>query len=233
MGRKPKLASCLRGKVVDVIKDLKKHQKEHGLPDETLSSNHPANKIGRAITDYTNQKGRMNYPEYRRRGLPITSSHIESTIKLINVRVKGTEKFWKKETGESMLQLRADDLSDSKPMDLFWFKWHRSHTGSNSIQEFQKKPRGSTGQTGKTNKRSQQENLRLRNSHSTRGCYSVGNAPKQVRSSVHIYTYILIFRIPLLLRMVYLFMQTEDTSIEGDNSLERGHFNGKFCSYSS
>ena len=86
MGRKPKLASYLQGKVVDVIKDLKKHQKEHGLPDETLTSNHPANKIGRAMTYDTNQKGRMNYPEYRRRGLLITRSHTESTIKLINVR---------------------------------------------------------------------------------------------------------------------------------------------------
>ncbi len=36
---------------------------------------------------------RMNYPEYRRQGLPITSSHIESTIKRINRRMKGTDKF--------------------------------------------------------------------------------------------------------------------------------------------
>ena len=36
----------------------------------------------------------MNYPEYRRLGLPLTSSHIESTIKQIAARVKGSEKFW-------------------------------------------------------------------------------------------------------------------------------------------
>ena len=72
-----------------------------------------------------------------------------------------------------MLQLRADDLSDSKPIDLFWFKSHRKQ----QLQEFQKKPRGSTGQTDKTNKRSQQENLRLRSNHSTRECYNAGNTP--------------------------------------------------------
>ncbi len=31
---------------------------------------------------------------YRRQVLPLTSSHIESAIKQINARVKGTEKFW-------------------------------------------------------------------------------------------------------------------------------------------
>ena len=37
-----------------------------------------------------NQRSRMNYAEYRKLGLPITSSHIESTIKQINRRMKGT-----------------------------------------------------------------------------------------------------------------------------------------------
>lgn len=36
----------------------------------------------------------MNYVEYRGLGLPITSSLMESTVKQIGRRVKGTEKFW-------------------------------------------------------------------------------------------------------------------------------------------
>ncbi len=36
----------------------------------------------------------MRYDEYRRQGLPFTSCHIESTIKQINRRVKGSENFW-------------------------------------------------------------------------------------------------------------------------------------------
>ncbi len=35
----------------------------------------------------------MKYDQYRRQGLPITSSPIESTVKQINRRVKGSEKF--------------------------------------------------------------------------------------------------------------------------------------------
>jgi hypothetical protein len=55
----------------------------------------------------------MNYPEYRRQGLPVTSSLVESLIKEFNLRVKGTEKFWNRpEHVESILQVRAALLSD-------------------------------------------------------------------------------------------------------------------------
>ena len=40
-----------------------------------------------------NHQDQMRYDEYRRQGLPITSSHVESTVKQFNRRVKGTEKF--------------------------------------------------------------------------------------------------------------------------------------------
>lgn len=54
----------------------------------------PAAIVARALGYFKNQRTRIKYHEYRRLGLPITSSHIESTIKQINRRVKGTEKFW-------------------------------------------------------------------------------------------------------------------------------------------
>ena len=73
-----------------------------------------------ALRYLTNQKSRMRYDEYRRQGLPITSSHIESTIKQINRRVKGSEKFWSNRGAEALLQLTADYLSETKPMTAFW-----------------------------------------------------------------------------------------------------------------
>lgn len=63
---------------------------------------------------------------YRRRRLPITSSHIESTIKQINQRVKGSEKFWTTEGGVALLQLRADSLSDTQPLSCYWIRRSRS-----------------------------------------------------------------------------------------------------------
>ena len=74
---------------------------------------HPRSFVAETIRDLTNQKDRMRYAEYRQAGLPITTSHIESTIKLMNRRVKGTEKFWSKSGAEAIVQLRADYLSNA------------------------------------------------------------------------------------------------------------------------
>ena len=75
--------------------------------------------VSEALTILQNQQSRMNYPNYRKQGLPITSSHIESTVKLLNHRVKGTEKFWSESAAEALLQLKADTLSDTAPLELF------------------------------------------------------------------------------------------------------------------
>ena len=56
---------------------------------------------------------RMDYPRYRREGLPTTSALMESLVKEINYRVKGTEMFWNDPSGaEAILQVRAAALCD-------------------------------------------------------------------------------------------------------------------------
>ncbi|MBI4570278.1 MAG: hypothetical protein HY719_17940 [Planctomycetes bacterium] len=54
----------------------------------------------------------MRYPEYRRLGLPTTSTLVESLIKQFNIRDKGSEKFWSEGGGEAILQVRAAYLSE-------------------------------------------------------------------------------------------------------------------------
>jgi hypothetical protein len=76
--------------------------------------------IRRAITYLSNNADRMKYAQYRRAGLPITTSPVESTQKQINKRIKGTEKFWRDESLEPLLQLKADDLSETHDRDAFW-----------------------------------------------------------------------------------------------------------------
>ena len=62
----------------------------------------------------------MNYPAYCKQGLPVTSSLVESLIKEINYRVKGTEKFWDNPEGaEAILQVRAAALSDDNRLRTF------------------------------------------------------------------------------------------------------------------
>jgi hypothetical protein len=69
--------------------------------------------VERAWTYLGNNAGHMEYPRYRRMGLPVTSAAVESLIKEVNYRVKGTEKFWNHPEGaEAILQVRAAMLCD-------------------------------------------------------------------------------------------------------------------------
>lgn len=123
------------GQVDRVIAELAVHRARWGPPPPKAKENDPRARVERAWTYYSNHRQRMNYPAYRRQGLPLTSSHIESTIKQINRRVKGTEKFWSRDCGEAILQLRADYLSDSQPMRQFWLRHQADQTGSNAYRQ--------------------------------------------------------------------------------------------------
>jgi len=120
-----------QGRVREVLAELQTHQERLGLPPQDASADDPRQRIGRAITYYSNHESRMNDPEYRRLGLPITSSLMESAIKQLSRRVKGTEKFWNQPTADAILQLHADSLSGSDPLEAFWTRWQQKITGTN------------------------------------------------------------------------------------------------------
>ena len=120
-----------QGRVGEVLAELMTHQQRLGLPPQDASADDPRQRIHRAATYYRHHQSRMNYPEYRRLGLPITSSLRESAIKQLSRRVKGTEKFWNKPTIDALLQLSADSLSDSRPLQTFWTRWQQKITGMN------------------------------------------------------------------------------------------------------
>jgi hypothetical protein len=117
------------GEVQRVIEALRVRQQELGLPEKDESEESPRSKVADALRYLENQKSRMRYDAYRRMGLPITSSHIESTVKQINRRVKGTEKFWSEGGAEALLQLAADYLSETNPLATFWRERPHRATG--------------------------------------------------------------------------------------------------------
>jgi hypothetical protein len=117
------------GRVADILTELEQRSKELGKPEPTDATTSPRRIVADVLTYVRNNQAHMNYAEYRRQGLPITSSLMESTVKQVSRRVKGTEKFWCHAGAEPMLQLRADFLSDTEPMDRFWENWQRSATG--------------------------------------------------------------------------------------------------------
>lgn len=119
------------GEVAQVLTELTARQVELGRPAKDAADGSPAAVVARALTYLQNNQERMRYAEYRRQGLPITSSYVESAVKQINYRVKGTEKFWNEAGAEELLQLRADYLSDGDVMEAFWQRREATETGQN------------------------------------------------------------------------------------------------------
>lgn len=117
------------GEVDRLIDEVEARQQELGLPQEGDAETHPRSVVAEALGYLRNQRTRMKYADYRRQGLPITSAYIESAIKQLNRRVKGSEKFWATEGAESLLQLAADYISDRQPLDKFWEQRPAQATG--------------------------------------------------------------------------------------------------------
>lgn len=119
-----------QGDVARVLPELRARAEELGAPPEDAADTDPRRILAEALTYLTNQQSRMNYPAYRCWGLPITSSVMESTVKQINYRVKGSEKFWSQPGAEALLQLRADQLSDTAPLEHYWTQRPSQATGT-------------------------------------------------------------------------------------------------------
>ncbi len=118
-----------QGQVGRVLAALGERQAELGEPQEGDKETHPRQVVAQARSYLGNNQGRMRYDEYRRQGLPITSSYVESAVKQFNQRAKGTEKFWGEEGAEAILQLRGDHLSDDQPLEEFWERRQAQATG--------------------------------------------------------------------------------------------------------
>jgi hypothetical protein len=122
------ISQVWKGEVEQVLAALRRRS------DELAADTKERAEVAKTLGYLEGQKGRMDYAEYRRQGLPIMSSIIESTVKQVGMRVKGTEKFWKEEGAEAVLQLRGDYLSDSQPMDHFWQRRADHSTGQRHYQ---------------------------------------------------------------------------------------------------
>ena len=115
---------CWQGRVDLVIDELTGECLTRGIDLEGRISDEDPNKpLTDAVRYLTNNRTRMDYPAYRLAGLPVTSSAMESLVKQINQRVKGTEMFWDDPQGaEAILHLRAAALSDDGRLDHYLAK---------------------------------------------------------------------------------------------------------------
>ena len=112
---------CWQGNIDEVITKLKSRCDEQGKDwSDKPNDDDPWKPVFDAIRYFGNNLERMDYPNYRRAGLPVTSAPMESLIKQVNARVKGTEMFWDEPAGaEAILQLRAAALCDDDRLDQY------------------------------------------------------------------------------------------------------------------
>src|SRR5439155_11277327 len=81
-------------------------------PGDDPNEQDPRRVLAESLTYLGNNRGRMDYPRYRRLGLPVTSSLVESLVGEFNDRVKGKDKYGDRPEGaEAILQVRAAVLS--------------------------------------------------------------------------------------------------------------------------
>lgn len=112
--------ACWRGDVAGVLDELSQRLSALPLTEPGESNAGPREALQRTLTYLSNNRSRMDYPRYRREGLPVTSSLAESLVKQISKRVKGTEKFWDDgRRGEAILQIRAACISQDNRLDRF------------------------------------------------------------------------------------------------------------------
>jgi len=111
--------ACWQGRVATVLEELRVIHEAMPPPEdpEELKSTDPYEVIRSTIGYLTNNESRMDYPRYRRAGLPTCSGLVESLVKQFNRRVKGTEKFWNPGQAETILQLRAAFLCEDETLN--------------------------------------------------------------------------------------------------------------------
>lgn len=102
------------GQAKEVLAQWRQIASQRNVPrDQALDPSDVNYAIQRGVTYLGNNLDRVDYPRYRKLGLPVTSTLMESLIKEFNRRVKGTEKFWNDPEGaELMLTLCASLLSE-------------------------------------------------------------------------------------------------------------------------
>jgi len=114
-----------QGKVLTVLRRLDKTIEKLNRKKKTKDIQEKIEKLTTIRGYFQNNYTKMNYPEYRKKGLPISSCHVESLIKQFNIRIKSTEKFWNESSVNGVLKLKASLLSDDNSWQDFWNNRYR------------------------------------------------------------------------------------------------------------
>lgn len=107
------MRGCWQGEIEQVLEELAQWQTRLGEPPPDVPGTDPREIVRKTRQYLLHNQTRMDYATYRQQGLPVTTAWMESLVKEVNWRVKGTEMFWNNPVGaEAILQVRAAALCD-------------------------------------------------------------------------------------------------------------------------
>ena len=117
------LRCCWPGRVGEVLDELGEAGERLGpIPaGEEADERDPRRVVREALVYLRNNQARLDYPRYRRAGLAVTSSLVESLVGQFHARVKGPQKYGNRPGGaEPILQVRAAVLSADDRLARFF-----------------------------------------------------------------------------------------------------------------
>ena len=86
-----------------------------------MEAKDPRRLVAEALNYLRNNPSRMDYPRYRKQGLPRTSSLAESLVGKFNARVKSKQTYGDRPEGaEAIQQLRAAVLSEDERLERYF-----------------------------------------------------------------------------------------------------------------
>jgi hypothetical protein len=108
------------GRTTLLLAELQAAADRLGPPPAETPETDPRRVLAETLRYVTNNQTRMDYPRYRKLGLPISSAPVESVVKQYNRRIKGSEKFWLEDGVEAMQQIRAAYLCEDGRAETNW-----------------------------------------------------------------------------------------------------------------
>ncbi len=108
------------GRLPKILAQLRRLCRRAGAPPKNAAETDPRRILANNLHYFQTNRAAMNYPAFRHNGWPLGSGIIESTVKQLGKRVKGTEKHWTLSGVEKTLQVIAYLISDDGAWEDFW-----------------------------------------------------------------------------------------------------------------
>lgn len=108
------------GRVRLIIKDIAGLCRKAGPPPKGAAETDRRRILATNLHYFETNREGMDYPRFRKNGWPIGSGIVESTIKQLGKRLKGSEKHWVIDGAESTLQVMAHLIAEDGSWNEFW-----------------------------------------------------------------------------------------------------------------